>query len=171
LKKEIEAAPDICRRLRLEEVNRIKCLQFILLEYNSFRDGEEGGALRQNLPWIASPLSLLLHIFESHAFTLLRLPCCFVKPEGEVVGLFATQERIESLLVASLAVKKRFRRLGIGTFILSHIEKVARHMGKRWLEADVLRRNIPAQRFYAEYGFKFTQSGKKRHLMRGKKPV
>jgi GNAT superfamily N-acetyltransferase len=162
LKKEIEAAPGMHGKLRLEEVKGFKRLQFILLEYRFFGDGEEGSALLRSLPWPLYPLSLLLHIIESRALTLLRSPCYFVKLEREIVGLFATQEHIESLVVASLAVPRCFRRLGIGTWILRYVEKNARHMSKRWLEVDVLRKNIPAQRLYAEYGFTFIQSGKMR---------
>jgi GNAT superfamily N-acetyltransferase len=171
LKREIEAEPGMCGKLRLEEVKGFKRLQFILLEYHFFGDGKEGSALLWRLPWPLSPLSILLHIIESRAYTLLRLPCYFVKLEREIVGLFAMQERVEGLHVASLAVPRRFRRLGIGTWILSCIEEIARHMGKRRLEVEVLKRNIPAQRLYAEFGFTFIQSGKVRYLMRGEKPV
>nr|MDO8098097.1 GNAT family N-acetyltransferase [Candidatus Njordarchaeota archaeon] len=171
MKKKIRATPDICGKLRFEEEKGVKRLHFILLEYRFFEDGKEGSGLPRSLPWLLSPLSLLLHIVKSRAPVLLRLPCYFVKLERKVVGLFAAQEHIESLLVASFAVAKRFRRLGIGTCILDHIEKIARHMSKRWLEVDVLRKNIPAQRLYAEYGFAFIQSGRIRYLMRGKKPI
>jgi GNAT superfamily N-acetyltransferase len=171
LKKEIGPEPDICRKLQFGAAKGIKRLQFLLLEYCFFKDSEEGSAISLNLPWLLSPLSLMLHIVKSRALALLRLPCYFVKLETRTVGLWTIQEHRESLLVASLGVAKEYRRLGIGTCILGCIEAIARHMGKRWLEVDVLRRNIPAQRFYTKYGFTFIQNERVRRIMRGKKPL
>ena len=171
MKKEIGAEPDICRKLQFEAVRGIKHLQFILLEYRFFKNSEEGRALPLNLPWPLSPLSLMLHIVKSHALTLLKLPCYFVKLETKIVGLLAIQEHNESLIVASLGVAKEYRRLGIGTCILSYIETIAKHMGKRLLEVDVLRKNIPAERLYTKYGFTFVQSERMFFIMRGKKPL
>jgi len=68
--------------------------------------------------------------------------------------------------VASLGVKKEYRRLGVGTCILGYIETTAKHMGKRWLETLVLRKNIPAQRLYTKYGFTFIQSERMHCIMR-----
>jgi ribosomal protein S18 acetylase RimI-like enzyme len=171
LKKEIGAESDICRKLQFEAVRGIKRLQFLLLEYRFFKNSKEGRALPLNLPWPLSPLSLMLHIAKSRALALLKLPCYFVKLEKRIVGLLAIQEHHESLLVASLGVAKGYRRLGIGTCILGYIETIARHMGKRWLEVDVLRKNIPAQRLYTKYGFTFIQSERMFFIMRGKKPL
>jgi GNAT superfamily N-acetyltransferase len=171
LKKEIGAESDICRKLQFEAVRGIKRLQFLLLEYRFFKNSKEGRALPLNLPWPLSPLSLILHIAKSRALALLKLPCYFVKLEKRIVGLLAIHEHHKSLLVASLGVAKGYRRLGIGTCILAHIETIARHMGKRWLEVDVLRKNIPAQRLYTKYGFTFIQSERMFFIMKGKKPL
>jgi len=164
--KEIGAEPDICRELQFEAVRAIQRLQFLFLEYRFFKDSEEGSALYLSLPWILSPLSLMLHIFKTRALTLLRLPCYFVKLEEKIVGLLAIQEHHESLLVASLGVAKEYRRLGIGTCILGYIEAIAKNRGKRWLETLVLRKNIPAQRLYTKYGFTFIQSERMHFTMR-----
>jgi GNAT superfamily N-acetyltransferase len=155
LKKEIGAESDICGKLRFEPVSGIKRLQFLLLEHRFFEDGI---ALPLNLPRLLFPLSLVVHIAKTRALTLLRLSCYFVKFETKTVGLLAFEERHESLIVASLGVAKEYRRLGIGTCILSHIETIAKHMGKKWLEVDVFVKNIPAQRFYTKYGFVFIKS-------------
>lgn len=166
MKKEIGAKPDICRKLRFEPVKGIESLRFLLLEYRFFKDSEESSALPLNLPELLFPLSLVLHIVKSRALYLLRLPCYFVKLETRIVGLLAIQQSHESLLVASLGVAKEYRRLGIGTCILGYIEKIAKHMGKRWLQTLVLRRNIPAQRLYAKYGFRVIQSERAHYIMR-----
>ena len=43
-------------------------------------------------------------------------------------------------------------------------------MGKSWMEVDVLKKNIPAQRLYTKYGFKF-EDEKMHGMIRGKKPL
>jgi GNAT superfamily N-acetyltransferase len=135
-----------------------------------FEDSEEeGSALALKLPWLLSPLSLLLHVMKSHALTLLKLPCYTAKLDKETVGVFAFQEYHKSLLVASLGVKKQYRRLGIGAFIIRQIEKTARHMHKKLLEVDVLRKNVPARRLYTKSGFMFLKPNRKRSIMRGRK--
>jgi GNAT superfamily N-acetyltransferase len=166
LKKEVKTEPDICGKLKLEAASGLKHLQFILLEYRFFKDSEEGSALPLNLPRVLAPLSLALHIVESRALTLLRLPCYFVKLETRIVGLWAVQERHESLVVASIGVAKEYRGLGIGTCILSYIEAIAKHLSKRWLETLVLSRNIPAQRLYSKHGFAFIQVERMHCIMR-----
>lgn len=166
MKKEIGAKPDICRKLQFEPVKGIRSIQFLLLEYRFFKDSEEGSALHLSLPRLLFPLSLMLYIVKTRALALLRLPCYFVKLETRIVGVMAIHEHYENLLVASLGVAKEYRRLGIGTYTLSYIEKIARNMGKRWLETLVLRKNIPAQRLYAKYGFIFIRGGKAHCIMR-----
>lgn len=161
----------MCRKLQFEAVKGIKRFQFLLLEYRFFKDSEDGGALPLSLPWLLSPLSLMVHIVKSRALALFRLPCYFVKLGTKTVGLFAIQECNESLFVASLGVAKDRRRLGIGTCILGYVETIAKRNGKRWLEVDVLKKNIPAQRLYTKYGFTFIQSERMRFVMRGRKPV
>jgi len=171
LRKEVGAPSAICGRLQFETAKGIKRFQFLLLEYRFFKDSEKGSALPLNLPRPLSPLSLVLHIAKSHALVLLKLPCYFVKLETRTVGLFATQGHRESLLVASLGVAKEYRRLGIGTCILNTIERLAKRMGKRWLEVDVLKKNVPARRVYSRFGFTFIYSERRHNVIRGKKPL
>jgi len=154
LKKEIEAKTHVCRNLQFEATRGIRRLQFLLLEHRFFKDS----ALPLNLPWFLFPFSLMLHIAKTRALALLKLPCYFVKLETRIVGLFAVQERNESLLIASLGVAKEYRRLGIGTCMLGYIETIARRMGKKWLEVDVWKKNIPAHQLYIKYGFTFIRS-------------
>lgn len=171
LRTEVEATRDICEELRLEAAKRLGRLRFILLEFLFFRDSEEGGALPLSLPWSLSPLSLALHTVKSRALSLLRLPCYFVRLGKETVGLLAMQDQNECLIVASLGVARRYRRLGIGTCILGHVETTARRMGKRILKVDVYGKNTPALRFYTEYGFTLVPSLSTRSMMKGSKPV
>lgn len=171
LRAEIDAGRDICGELRFEAAKRLGRLQFVLLEYLLLKDSEEGGALPLALPWFLSLLSLTLHVVKSRALSLLRLPCYFVRLGKEVIGLLAIQDRNERLIVASLGVAKRYRRLGMGTCILGYAEAVARRMGKKMLEVDVYGKNIPALGLYTRYGFTFVPSLSTRSIRRGSKPV
>jgi GNAT superfamily N-acetyltransferase len=171
LKKKIRTVSDICGKLQFETVRGIGRLQFLLLEYSFFKTSEGNSALPVSMPWFLCPVSFVLHIVKSHALILIRLPCYFVKLKTKVIGLWAIQELHESLLVASLGVAKEYRRLGIGTYILSYIEAIAKRMGKKWLEVDVLKKNIAAQQFYTKYGFTFIPSERAHDIVRGKKPL
>jgi ribosomal protein S18 acetylase RimI-like enzyme len=113
----------------------------------------------------------MLHIVKSRALVLFRLPCFFAKIENKIVGLWAIEDYHASLIVASLAVAKEYRRLGIATCILDYIEAMAIRMGKKWLEVAVLRKNVPAQHLYRKFGFVFTESRRTHFIMRGKKPL
>jgi GNAT superfamily N-acetyltransferase len=145
---------------------------FIPAEYRFFRDSEERtGALVINLPWPLCPLSMIIHILESHALTLLKLPCFYVKLGRETVGLFAYQENQEGILVASLAVRRQYRRLGIGEFLLKQIEQMARQKYKHWLEVAVQRKNSPAIRLYTGFGFIFEERSGNRRIMIGRKQL
>ena len=166
MKKEAESNLNICGKLQFEPANGIKRLQFLLLEYQIFSDNKEDSALPSSLHWPFSLLSLMLHVAKSHALVLLRLPCFFVKLDTKIVGLFAMQEQCKSLTVASLAVTKKYRRLGIGTCILGYIEAIAKSASKKWLETLVLRKNIPAQHFYGQYGFRITEKARTYYIMK-----
>jgi GNAT superfamily N-acetyltransferase len=170
LNRDVEKGLDVSRRLRFEPVRGIERLKFLLAEYRFFKDSEEGDALTVSLPRPLSPLSLMLHVAKTRALSLIGLPCYYVKLGDRVVGLWAVQEHDNSLFVASLAVAREYRRLGLGTYILERVESVARRLGKRWVEVDVLKKNIPAQQLYAKFGFKF-EDGKMHGMIRGKKPL
>ena len=170
MKKRSQTELRILEKLRFELCRGIMRPLFVFIEYRLFKDSEEeGSALALQLPRFLAPLSMLVHIIESHALTLLKLPCYLTKFDGEITGVFAYQEYNESLLVASLGVRKTYRRLGIGSLILKQIEKAARKMRKKYLEVDVLIKNIPAKRLYERTGFKFLRRSKKRSISRGTK--
>ena len=157
--------------MRYEAVGGLRRFRFILLEFYIFRGSELGNALPLNLPWFLLPISLAIHVVESRALSLLDLPCYFVRLGTKIVGLFAVQEERGSLVIASLGVVKGYRRLGIGTCILRHVETSARLRGKSLLKVDVYRGNVPAQRFYTKYGFSFARGGGMRNLAKGSKRV
>jgi GNAT superfamily N-acetyltransferase len=169
--RQIGAGRDICGRLEFKTARGLGRVLFILLEYRFFSESEEGGALFFSLPRFLSPLSFVLNVVKSRALSLLRFPCCYVRLATKVVGLFGLQERDESLVVASLAVAKEYRRLGIGNRILDCVETCARKKGKGFLEVHVYTKNVPARMFYSQHGFIFVQSARMANIMEGRKRV
>jgi GNAT superfamily N-acetyltransferase len=172
LKKEVEGRRSVHGMLRFELARGIKRPMFILTEYWFFREGEaRAGALVIKLPWPLCPLSMMIHVLESHALALLEVPCYYVNLGKKTVGLFAYQESHDVMRVASLAVRSQWRRLGIGGFLLKQIEQTARHMHKQWLEVAVLRKNSPATRLYTGFGFTFQKRSGNRRIMIGRKQL
>ena len=78
----------------------------------------------------------------------------FIRGDNEVVGTAILKVRQDSLIVKSLAVSPIKRKRGVGSFILVQAEKLAKQKRLPWLELDVLKGNVSAQRLYWKFGFK-----------------
>ncbi len=74
---------------------------------------------------------------------------------GKVVGYIAVMDvDRETSKVVSLAVKKEFRRMGIGTRLLKSAIERCKERGKKKVMLEVRVSNYPAQRLYKKMGFK-----------------
>ncbi len=71
-----------------------------------------------------------------------------------VVGYVVLQHRDFESKIMSIAVKKEFRRRGIGSNLLKKAIESVKEKGKRRLLLEVRVSNIPAQNLYKKYGFK-----------------
>lgn len=69
-----------------------------------------------------------------------------MKLRERVVGIFIVREKAESLYINSPAVASEYRRSGLGRFMLDFAGKLAKRLGKQWLELLVLKTNSPARR-------------------------
>ena len=78
----------------------------------------------------------------------------FVREKDEVAGTLILKVRQDALILHSLSVSPIKRKRGVGFFVLVQMEKLARRMNLPWLELEVLKGNVPAQRFYWKFGFK-----------------
>ncbi len=79
----------------------------------------------------------------------------FIKEKNEVAGTLILKVREDALFVHSLSVSPFKRKRGVGFFVLFKMEKLARRMKLSWLELEVLKGNVPAQRLYWKFGFRF----------------
>ncbi|WP_456327836.1 ribosomal protein S18-alanine N-acetyltransferase [Archaeoglobus sp.] len=92
---------------------------------------------------------------------------------GKVVGYIAVMDMDrETSKIVSLAVKKEFRRKGIGTKLLSTAIERCRERGKKRVMLEVRVSNYPAQNLYKKIGFKivdvipnYYQDGEDAYLM------
>ena len=71
-----------------------------------------------------------------------------------VVGYIVIQHKLYESKIMSIAVKKEFRKRGIGSMLLKKAIESAKEKGKKRLLLEVRVSNIPAQNLYKKYGFK-----------------
>jgi ribosomal protein S18 acetylase RimI-like enzyme len=141
-------------------------LKFNLCNFNFFKKSDRGKAMlffgnsSSMTPLICVPyvLGCELAFFREKRY--------FVKLKKQVVGVFVLREEPEALYVGSLGVASEYRKHGIATFILGHCSKVARRLGKKWLELTVLKTNIPARQLYGRFGFLEKEERKWSFVMR-----
>jgi ribosomal protein S18 acetylase RimI-like enzyme len=128
-------------------------LTFDLIEFNAFRRSEQGCALEFPMPSISVPF-VAVPYFAVLEVILFRARRYFVMLGNRIVGLFAIEQKGNSLVISNLAVVPEARRHGVGTYILDQICRMATKQGMRGLRLRVLKKNIPAQLLYNRYGFR-----------------
>jgi ribosomal-protein-alanine N-acetyltransferase len=77
-----------------------------------------------------------------------------VEAEGSVVGYLVAWPVAEEVHLANLAVHPRWRRRGIGSFLLRHLLERARERGAAWVALEVRVSNEAARRLYERFGFR-----------------
>jgi ribosomal protein S18 acetylase RimI-like enzyme len=143
---------NICQTILVNSVIRLEHLCFNLLEYRFFKDSERGVALPFGNLGFFSIFAVTPYILVAELI-FFRAKRYLVRLGENVVGVVVFGERPDSFLVSSLGVAREYRRLGIATSILHYAERVARQLGKEWLELTVLKGNTAAQRLYVKFGF------------------
>jgi len=141
--------------LKMESIGKGEFPLFGFLEFRFFWKSPNGKAMPMLLgnpawlaPLIAVPYMLVALVYN---FGGTRY---FIRREKEVAGIIILKVRQDALIVQSLAVSPMKRKSGVGFFVLVQAEKLARRMKLPWLELEVLKRNVPAQRLYWKFGFK-----------------
>ncbi len=143
--------------LKMEPIGKGKLLLFNLLSFRFFWNSPNGKAmplLPGNPAWLAPVIAIpymLAALSAVHNFGGERY---FIRKGDEVAGTVIMKARQDALVVQSLAVSPVKRRRGVGFFALAQAERLAKRMKLPWLELDVLKRNVSAQRLYWKFGFK-----------------
>uniref|UniRef100_A0A7C3YTY3 [Ribosomal protein bS18]-alanine N-acetyltransferase n=1 Tax=candidate division WOR-3 bacterium TaxID=2052148 RepID=A0A7C3YTY3_UNCW3 len=82
--------------------------------------------------------------------------CLVAKRAEEVVGYIIILQVLDEFHLANIAVKKEYRRQGIGSRLLAEMLKIAKANKIRNIFLEVRRSNLIAQRLYEKFGFHFS---------------
>ncbi len=74
--------------------------------------------------------------------------------KGKIIGYTGYRYVLDEAHITTLAVDKRNRKKGIGTFLIQRLIEDAKAAGLKKLYLEVRQSNIPAQKIYKKHGFK-----------------
>ena len=77
-----------------------------------------------------------------------------VETQGTIIGYTVTLWVEDEIHILNLAVDDNYRHQGIGTQLLSTLEKFAKKHQSNHFWLEVRSSNLPAQAFYTKHGFK-----------------
>jgi ribosomal protein S18 acetylase RimI-like enzyme len=156
------------RFLNVKQARKLQRLYFSLVSFDFFMDYEWRDLFSEAVSWCPQ-LIVVPYILAMEAIQFRRTRL-FVRLKDQVAAVFAVNEKGDTLHISSLAVAPVYRRLGIAKFTLDYSEKLARRLGKGWLDLWVARSNLPAMRLYRSFGFTVTKE-RKRSLMMTKRVI
>ncbi len=139
----------------IEQIRKGKLPLFSFLEFRFFWNSPNGKAipmLSGNPAWLA-PLIAVPYMLGALVYNF-RGAKYFIKVENDIAGTVILKVRQDALIVHSLSVSPIKRKRGVGFLILGQAEKSAKRMKLPWLELDVLKGNLSAQRLYRKFGFR-----------------
>jgi ribosomal protein S18 acetylase RimI-like enzyme len=138
-------------------------LLFSFLGFRFFWNSPDGKAMpliNSNPRWLA-PLIVTPYMLASlvnlHNFDGIKY---FIIEENEVKGIAIFKVHKNVLSLRSLAVSPTMRRRGVGFFVLSQAEKLAKQTKLPWLEVEVLKDNVSARGLYRKFGFETYKEGR-----------
>ncbi len=99
-------------------------------------------------PWSVDSL----WVFASDA-SVRTLVCAREEETGELVGYYALQYVLDEAEIAIIAVKRKYRRQGLGRRLLDEIRKWAQKQGIKKIHLEVRSENEAAVHLYRTYGF------------------
>jgi GNAT superfamily N-acetyltransferase len=73
---------------------------------------------------------------------------------GRIVGCAFLHVRDCSGYVFNVNVNRAYRRHGVGSMLMKHLEKVTLVRGRRWMGLQVDNNNMPAERLYLKLGYR-----------------
>ena len=85
--------------------------------------------------------------------TVRTLVCARDEKTGELVGYYALQYVLDEAEIAIIAVKRKYRRQGLGRYLLDRIVEWAKEKGITKIHLEVRSENEAAVHLYRTYGF------------------
>lgn len=81
-----------------------------------------------------------------------------VTRDGKVVGqcwlIKSESPKLSHVASVGIAVAKKYQKTGIGVALLTKVEDVARSMGIKKIEAEVVEQNIPSMSLFRKMGYR-----------------
>ncbi len=141
--------------LKIEPIGKSEYPLFSFLEFRFFWNCPNGKAipLLPGTPAWLEPLIAVPYMLGALVYNF-RGAKYFIQEKKDVAGTLILKTSQDALIIHSLSVSPNMRKHGVGFFVLVQAEKLARRMKLPWLELEVLKRNVPAQRLYWKFGFK-----------------
>lgn len=141
------------RILRIIPVKKSEHLLFNLYNFNFFRRSEHGEAIMFSEDSRLVTLLIALPYILGCELAFLGDARYFVRLEEQMTAVLVLREKPDALFIGSLAVAPEYRRCGLATCMLNYCARVARRLGRSWLELTVLKKNTPARQLYEKAGF------------------
>lgn len=83
------------------------------------------------------------------------------KCNTEIVGFAGIWKSVDDVHITNIAVKKNFRKKGIGTLLLKKLISLTKQLQFKELTLEVNSSNIPAIQLYSKFAFKILGTRKK----------
>ena len=71
----------------------------------------------------------------------------------EIVGICVYQIVLDEVQINYFSFKKKFRRMGYGTFLILHIINQCENLGIKRILLEVSEKNLTAEKFYNKFNF------------------
>jgi len=81
-----------------------------------------------------------------------------MEDKKKVVGYVSIDIRKNSIYIADLYIIPKYRKKGIATKFVKHIQNLRKKLNKRYLRVDVRRKDKPAVKLYKKLGFIILES-------------
>lgn len=81
-----------------------------------------------------------------------------MEDKKKVVGYVSIDIRENSIYIADLYIIPKYRKKGIATKFVKHIQNLRKKLNKRYLRVDVRRKDKPAVKLYKKLGFIILES-------------
>ena len=139
--------------LKIESIGKGEFPLFSFLELRFFWNSPNGKAIPFGIPAWLAPLMAVPYMLAALVYNF-RGTRYFIREENEVAAIAILKVHQDALILQTFAVSPTKRKRGVGFFFLVQTEKIAKRMKLPWLELEVLKSNVPAQRLYWKSGFK-----------------
>ena len=96
-------------------------------------------------------------VADGQPITPERADLLVAETEGGIAGALAWRQLADALHIVALATDPMWQRAGVGSYLLTEVELLARRLSLRRVIITLSNDNIPAQYFYQRRGYRLTK--------------